>query len=153
MGKFEIYPGSGVGAVRFGQTPAEVEAAMAEPRKYEEWMGGNLNSSLVFQGLILGFDRCNAEGPLSSSRLVEAQLVARADASLFGRPVTAWTRDDLFTALCAQGQVPDCEHPKRLSVGALGLAVSFDEGDKLDHIELWEPGTVVNGTPRRGERQ
>ena len=56
MSIFDIQPGLGVGPVRFGQTPAEVEAAMAEPQLYEEWMGGNHNDSLFYQGLILGFD-------------------------------------------------------------------------------------------------
>jgi len=35
--------------------PNEIVSVFTEPQMYEEWMGGNLNDSLLFQGLILGF--------------------------------------------------------------------------------------------------
>jgi hypothetical protein len=139
MNVFEIDPGRGVGPVRFGQTPAEVEAAMAEPQMYEEWMGGNLNDSLLFRGLILGFDHCNARGPLPKSRLVEARIAARPGAYLFSRPAEEWTRDDLLTFLRLQGHEPDQHHAKDLNVAALGLSITFEHSGKVDYIELWEP--------------
>ena len=52
----EVIPNIGVGPVRFGMSPAEVLTAIPEGQKYEEWMGGNRNDSLLFHGLILGFD-------------------------------------------------------------------------------------------------
>ncbi len=144
MGVFEIDPGRGVGPARFGQTPVQVEAVMAEPQMYEEWMGGNLNDSLLFQGLILGFDRCNTHGPLPDSRLVEARILARAGAYLFNRPAADWTRDELLAFLRSQGHDPDRKHPKDLNVDALGLSITFDDGGKLDYMELWDPQYLLD---------
>jgi len=107
MGGFEINPGVGVGPVTFGQSPSEVQAAMAEQQMYEDWMGGNLNDALLFQGLILGFDRCDARGPLPNSRLVEARLAGRPNTQIFSRPTADWTRDELLAFLVKQG---DHEH-------------------------------------------
>ena len=55
-GRMEVIPNIGIGPVRFGMSPAEALAAIPEGQKYEEWMGGNRNDSLLFHGLILGFD-------------------------------------------------------------------------------------------------
>jgi hypothetical protein len=138
MDDLDILPTRGVGRVLFGQTPAEVEAGMAEPQVYEDWMGGNLNDSLLYQGLILGFDRCNARGPLPNSRLVEARMTARPRATLFGKRVTDWTRADFAAFLHSRGDTTnDSIHD--VSVGSLGLSVSFNDAGLIDFIELWEP--------------
>ncbi|HKN65015.1 MAG TPA: hypothetical protein VJW73_01980, partial [Gemmatimonadaceae bacterium] len=78
-------------------TPAEVRAALGEPEGYEEWMGGNLNDSLLFHGLICGFDECDAYGPLSGSALCELRISVphRGDTVLWGRPLAQWTARDL----------------------------------------------------------
>ena len=69
MGGFEINPGVGVGPVTFGQSPSEVQAAMAEQQMYEDWMGGNLNDALLFRGLRLHFSKCDSRAPLADSTL------------------------------------------------------------------------------------
>jgi hypothetical protein len=56
MGHLELYPGEGIGLVRIGMSPAEVLAVLDEPQVYEKWMGGNLNDSLLFRGLLFHFD-------------------------------------------------------------------------------------------------
>jgi len=138
MGAFEILPTEGVGQVRFGQKPGEVQAIMSEPQVYENWMGGDLNDSLLYQGLILGFDRCDSRGPLRDSRFVEARMTARVGASLFGKQVVEWTRDELVALLRSRGHALS-EVKNEVSVEAVGLSVSFDEAGRVDYIELWEP--------------
>jgi hypothetical protein len=62
--RLEIIPGIGIGPVQRGMSPPQVLEALPEKHQYEEWMGGNLNDSLLFHGLIFSFDKCNPAGPL-----------------------------------------------------------------------------------------
>ena len=138
MSDLEIIPTIGVGSARFGQPPSEVLAAMAEPQVYEDWMGGNLNDSLLFQGLILEFDRCDAYGPLPESRLVGARIRSRPGARLFAKMVAEWTREELRDHLRSLGHKSQ-EGDGDLLIPALGFAVSFDDGGGIEDIDLWEP--------------
>jgi hypothetical protein len=74
MDEFDLVPNERVGPAHFGLRPAQVTSVMGETELYEDWMGGNLNDSLLFRGLILGFDRCDANGPLPDGRLIEARV-------------------------------------------------------------------------------
>jgi len=49
----EIIPDIGLGSMRFGMSPDEVVALMGEAQTYEDWMGGNLNDSLVYHHQLL----------------------------------------------------------------------------------------------------
>lgn len=143
MGTFEIVPGTGIGPVRFGQTPTEAESALGEPRLYEEWMGGNLNDSLCFRGLILTFDCCGSMEPPRRSRLVEVQIHGRADAHLFGRPAFEWTRDRLLAILRRQSRRVAERGFGDVRAEELGLRVSFDDRGRLDWIELRKPARAL----------
>src|SRR4051794_30032916 len=77
-------------------------------------------------------------GALPTSRLVEARMTARRRATFFGRPVTDWRRADLVAFLHSRGDTTnDSIHD--VSVGSLGLSVSFNRAGLIDFIELWEP--------------
>lgn len=92
----DVIPKLGIGSVTFGMHPAEVFQNFPEQQTYEAWMGGNLNDSLLFHGVIFGFDACNANGPLSNSRLSDITLFEREDARLFGQSIGNWSRDSLI---------------------------------------------------------
>ena len=87
----EILPNIGIGEIRFGMRPKEVRERLSEAETYEDWMGGNLNDSLLYRGLILGFDAHNARGPLAHSRFTEVRLNRREDAVIWGKNLFAWT--------------------------------------------------------------
>jgi hypothetical protein len=142
MDELDLILEESVGPARFGQTPAQVVSVMNEGELYEDWMGGNLNDSLLFRGLVLGFDRCDARGPLPESRLVEARVKGRPGARIFGKRVDAWTRQDLLKFLRQQGyDVRDS--PPDVNVPSIGLGLSFDEQGILDYVEIWKPLTLV----------
>ena len=134
----EILPNIGIGSVRFGMSPDEVIANFNEQQQYEGWMGGNLNDSLLFHGIILGFDKCNSRGPLPESRLVEARLYGREDAKLWGRIVDQWTQDEVRNYLNQRKIIHRFEVNGDLSVYSLNLALSFSKESYLEYIEFWE---------------
>ena len=134
----EILPNIGIGSVRFGMSPDEVIANFKEQQQYEDWMGGNLNDSLLYHGIILGFDKCNSKGPLPGSRLVEVRLCRRENAQLWGQLINQLTRDQVIDYLNQKNISHRFEVNGDLSVYSLNLALSFDEENNLEYIEFWE---------------
>ena len=74
-----VDPKIGFGPMRFGMSPAQVRDLLPEEQTYEECLGGNLNDSLLYRGLIIGFDACDANGLLAESRFCELRLNRRPE--------------------------------------------------------------------------
>ncbi|MFO0808009.1 MAG: hypothetical protein U0746_05260 [Gemmataceae bacterium] len=133
--RLDIHPGQGIGPIRHGMRPAEVLAVFPEPQVYEDWMGGNLNDALLFQGLCLHFSDYDDRAPLSNGTLNRVVTYQREDACLFGRPVGEWTKDALIRELRAREydvQMPpngDVEVPQQ-------IGMSFDEDGRLIWVEV-----------------
>jgi hypothetical protein len=130
-----IRPGQGLGSIRLGMRPDEIIRVFDEPQMYEEWMGGNLNHSLLFQGLILGFSAWNSSAPLPESKLVSVTIFQRRGACLFERFISDWNKTSLMEELKARRfelQTPsngDIIVPNQLSL-------SFDEQERLIWVEI-----------------
>jgi len=91
-----IQPLVGLGEIKFGMSPQEVAEIMNEDEVYEDWMGGNLNNSLFFHGLIFGFDKCDTYAPLKDSKLGEVFIHGREDVILFEKPLDSWSPQGLI---------------------------------------------------------
>jgi hypothetical protein len=74
----EIFPNIGLGPIRFGMNPSQVQAVLGSDRTYEPWMGGNLNDSQLYPGLIIGFDNCDDRGPLKDVTGIKCRMVRAA---------------------------------------------------------------------------
>ena len=79
-----------LGPIFLGCRPADVTAVLGERPKYEDWMGGNLNGSLCYHGLMFDFDACDSRAPLPGSRLAGIHVFGRDDAVLFGQRLRRW---------------------------------------------------------------
>lgn len=140
----EIIPNLGVGSVRFGMSPTEVLAHFPEEQKYEDWMGGNRNDSVLFHGLIFGFDRCNSFGPLADSRLVEFTIYGRGDVQLWGREVGDWSMETVVEYLERHNVPYEIHENVDLAVKLYSMMLSFAEEGHLEWIEAW---TNVESNP------
>ena len=129
--------GTGIGPLRFGMTPAEVRTAFAEPEVYEDWMGGNLNDSVLFRGMIVSFDRCDAHGPLANARVTGFFVQGRRDLVLEGVPLHAWTRGELRSRLAALGLRAKDGGPENLLVRPAGASFAFDAAGRVSGLDLW----------------
>jgi hypothetical protein len=133
--RLDIHPGEGIGPIRHGMRPAEVLAVFPEPQVYEDWMGGNLNDALVFQGLRLHFSDCDSRAPLPDNTLNWIVIHQRPDAHLLGQPLGEWTKDAVVRELRARGydvHTPpngDVEVPQQ-------IGLSFNEGGRLIWVEV-----------------
>jgi hypothetical protein len=133
----EVIPNIGIGPVRFGMTPAEVIANFPDGQKYEDWMGGNRNDSLLFHGLILGFDSCDGDGPLADSRLVEFTIYGREDVRLWGQGLGDWSKEAVAEYLRRHGIPYEIHENGDWSVRPHSLAISFAEEGHIDWVEAW----------------
>jgi hypothetical protein len=116
--------------------PKDVTAAFDEGHVYEDWMGGNLNDSLLYHGLILHFDRCNGAGPLPDSRLNWIVVHERDDAYLLDSPLTAWKKMALLDRLREEGLSPVLLDNGDLEVPWFWLSATFDAASSLVWFEM-----------------
>jgi hypothetical protein len=133
----EVLPNVGIGALRFGMNPTEVRALLQEKESYEDWMGGNLNDSLLYRGLIIGFDECDSNGPLTQSRFRELRLNRRDDAVIWGRNLFDWTKAAITDHLEHSGLPYRLSACGDVSVPDSSLLLAFDESGRLEYIEMW----------------
>jgi hypothetical protein len=116
--------------------PAEVLAVFPEQQGYEDWMGGNLNDALLFQGLRLHFSECDSCAPLAGSTLNWIVIHQRADAYLFGRPVSDWTKERVLRELQARGY--EAQTPPNGDVDVdQKLGLSFNDEGRLIWVEVY----------------
>jgi hypothetical protein len=131
----EIIPGEGIGPIRRGMKPAEVLAVFTEPQVYEDWMGGNLNGSLIFHGICLEFTNCDAQTPLPQSTLDTIIVHGREDAHLFGRPISEWMKVELVEELRSRNYEPEFYPNGGIAVSSL-IGLLFDDLGQLDWVNL-----------------
>ena len=100
-------------------------------------MGGNLNDSILYRGLIIGFDLCDTWGPLARSKFREVRLHRREDVILWGKSILHWCKADAIDYLESNGFAYRLSNWGDLSVPQSSLVLSFDDLDRLDYLEMW----------------
>jgi hypothetical protein len=134
--RLDIHPGEGIGPIRFGMRPAELLAVFPEQQVYEDWMGGNLNDALLFQGLRLHFSECDCWAPLPGSTLNWIVIHQRGSAYLFGRPMSEWTKKSVLRELQVRGY--EVQTPPNGDVDVDDkLGLSFDADGRLIWVEVY----------------
>ena len=127
----------GIGQIEFGMNPSQVISIMDEEQVYENWMGGNLNSSLLFQGMILDFDQHNSNGPIKDSKFCGIKINSRKDIYLFGRKLIEWNEFEFVEVLHANKiqfeQLPN----KSIVSKELEFEIYFDKEDDSVWLEFW----------------
>lgn len=136
----DVKPLVGIGPVTFGMSPPEVIAHLGTGQVWEAWMGGNLNDSLVYHGLVLIFDRCDAYGPLEDSRLEYIDVKQREDVRLYGKAANDWTRPDLLRYLEQNAIEFAVLSDGAVSFPQLCFEVGFDSNAHADFLCMWQPG-------------
>ncbi len=134
----EMVPKVGLGELRFGMTPVEVRSIFPEQEMYEEWMGGNLNDSLLYHGLILSFDECDSFGPLSDSRLNDIIIQGRNDIQLWGVELREWTRTE-FVAYLDRIQISHKWYGRTVCIPEYSISATFTDSGRLESFAASPP--------------
>jgi hypothetical protein len=135
MKRLDINPGKGIGPILLGMHPQRIGSVLDEKPVYEKWMGGNLNDSILYHGLILSFDACNSAGPLPGAALCGITVHGREDAYLFGRPMGDWTRETIIDHLAAEGHLPHSLQNGDVELLDICLILGFDTDTRLTWLE------------------
>jgi len=135
----EILPTHGLGPLRFGMRPDEVRSLMGEAETYEDWMGGNLNDSILYHGLILGFDKCDAYGPLPDSSFVDAWIRGRPDVVLWGKPLSDWTKEDVEAHLLQRKITYEATKLFGINIPSLALGMNFEPDGRVESLDISRP--------------
>lgn len=127
----------GIGQIEFGMNPSQVISIMDEEQVYENWMGGNLNSSLLFQGMILDFDQHNSNGPIKDSKFCGIKINSRKDIYLFGRKLIEWNEFE-FVEVLHTNKIQFEQLPNKSIVSKeLEFEIYFDKEDDSVWLEFW----------------
>jgi hypothetical protein len=142
----EITPNIGLGQLRFGMRPSEVQAVLGSHQTYEPWMGENVNDSLLYPGLIIGFDKCDSSGPLKDSKLVEFRINEKADVTFLKKPFFGMLENELVQTLAQH----DIRSEKKLSnyfLPDLHMELDLDERGRVTWVVFWGQSLISS----RGE--
>lgn len=127
----------GIGQIEFGMNPSRVISIMSEYQVYENWMGGNLNSSLLYQGMILDFDKCDSVGLLKTSKFCGVIINSRKDIYLFGRKLIEWNEVEFIEMLTVNNIQFEQFPNKAINSKDLGFEIYFDKEDDSVWLEFW----------------
>jgi hypothetical protein len=95
----DIIPHVGIGGLRFGTKRDEIRAILGSDQTWEAWMGGNLNDSLFYPGIILFFDKYDSHGPMVNGRLVQIAVSSEYPCKLFGCEMKNVTRNFVVSSI------------------------------------------------------
>ena len=97
--------------------------------------GSNLNDSLLYHHLILGFDKYDGSGPLPEGRLSEIRIRSRKDVTLLEKSVADRTKIETMAHLDRSAIRYAAHDNGDLSVPSYSLSLSFDESGHVDFVD------------------
>lgn len=134
----EINPHQGVGPVKFGMSPKQVKKVMGREPVYEDWMGGNLNDSLLYPGMIISFDECDAKGPLPHSKVVGFRLNS-VESLVFHHIPLSKLNLNLLKEMEVMSVTPTLDENRNLIFKELGLEFGLYDDGRLWGVQMWLP--------------
>jgi len=129
----ELIP-HGIGSISLGMSPAQVESILGRHYTYEEWMGGNLNDSLLYPGIVISFNHSDGSGPLDDSQASEIWIHSTYPTTLVGQDVFSLYKVDIENLLNAKEV--DFESVNDIWVPEYGWEFCFDENKPVIAIYL-----------------
>jgi hypothetical protein len=122
----------GVGAVRFGMNPSQVKKLLGDTLVWEEWMGGNLNDAIYYQGIVLFFDDHESVGPRTHSRLEQVAVRPTYPAKWRGVLLADLTRDLIASLLGAAAKRRDYPNGNSAILGPRFHSMFGQDGHLLE---------------------
>jgi len=132
-----IFPNQGIGALKFGMNPKAVKKLMGSKLIYQDWMGGNLNDSLFYTDLVIGFNDCDSSEPLANSALVEFRANASQRIKFNGFTLAELSREKL-RSMVVLGIKAEVDKNNDVLFRSLGINFGFDEAGNVCIMEMWQ---------------
>jgi hypothetical protein len=129
----ELIP-QGIGIITLRMSPAQVESILGKHHTYEEWMGGNLNGSLLYSGIVISFNRCDASKPLEDSQANEIWIHSNCLVILEGQDIFSLYKRDIEKILTTKEV--NFESSNGIWVSEYGWNFCFDDNACVTDIYL-----------------
>jgi len=132
----EIYPNKGIGGIEIGMNPDAVKEIIGYDLIYNEWMGGNLNDTLFYSDLIIGFNDCDSDAPLPDSHVVEFRANDSNRIEFNGFTLSELSREKL-ASMVVQGIKAKLNKNQDVIFQKLGISFAFNENGTVSIFEMW----------------
>jgi hypothetical protein len=142
----DIQPRRGLPEVPFGSAPKSVTDLFGTDLTWEPWMGGNLNDSLYYPGIVFSYDSSDSQAPLPNSRLHSIEVSGSIAGTLLGRQVGAWTKKSLADLLAAGGISLRTAPNDSIHSDGLSLSVWFEPSGAISLLRIDAPAEKPNET-------
>lgn len=130
-----LVPHQGLGPIAFGATPATVRLILGSDLEWEQWIGGNLNDSLFYKGVVFTFDEHNSHGPLETGRLTGITVNKSFSGSFLGIRLDELTR---ATLIMETRSVLTKSYPNgSIRIPSHNAHVSFSSDGILESLMCW----------------
>ena len=131
---YEVLLEKGLSEIQFGFRPSQVKSILGTELFYEEWMGGNLENFLYYQGLLIGFKGDIENCPTENSFVCMFQVKTIHPVSIWGQEISQATKQEIESLLIAK----NIEYAT-LSNGSIEsadnkLQFSFNIANTLDEV-------------------
>ncbi len=100
--EYEVDLSNGLGEVRFGMRPSEVENILGPDQIFEDWMGGNLEGFYFYKGLLIGFSGGSDECPDENSEVCLFTVKPEHDLILWGINISRCSISELKDLLVSE---------------------------------------------------
>ncbi|MDM1021950.1 hypothetical protein QSV37_16875 [Acinetobacter sp. VNK23] len=135
-----IDPLSGIGNIKFGDTAKSVKELCGSELCYEDWMGGNLEDSLFYKGLLIGFRGKHDDHPNDDSEvsiiLIKASIY---ELILWQEIISNFSKKQLITLLSKKSIRFKELNNNTLQCTELDINFYFDHNLFLDKVSVASP--------------
>ena len=138
---YEININNGIGEIKFGMNPSQVKHILGEKLQYEEWMGGNLENFLFYEGILIGFEGEIDEHPTNNSFVCMFQIKNKLSPSIFGVNIENYSKIEIKELLNKQNLKNNEITSNIIQVTNKELQFTFNEQFKLDEIYIGNKNT------------
>lgn len=135
----EIKPKEGLGPINFGFSPSRVMSIWGDHQVWEYWMGGNRNDSLLYAGIIIGFDKCNAFGPLENSQVVDFSIYKTFEQLYFMELYIFLIDSNKLEYKLIENGISFKRNKDHISILSLGLEFYINSDNTIELVNFWQP--------------
>ena len=132
-----IDPLLGIGNIKFGDTTKSVKKLLGSELYYEEWMGGNLEDFLCYEGLLIGFRGDHNLHPNDDSEMNIIILKASAHKIILWNEVISYFSQSQMIAFLTSRKISFRKlNEKNLQCTKIDMCFCFDSNLLLDEVAI-----------------
>ncbi|MBV1922276.1 MAG: hypothetical protein KUG73_16490 [Pseudomonadales bacterium] len=132
--RYEVILSKGLGELKFGMRPNDVERILGSDQSFEEWMGGNLEGFYFYKGLLIGFSGGDDERPNENSGVCIFTVKPVHELILWDANISVLTDKEIRRLMESNGVEYKLLSDSIIQSTSGKLQFNFDATGKLDEL-------------------